>query len=311
MLPSTRKKVGLTLALLMGVGLAAAAPVQAAIGFDAASRAATTSTGRTSLSWSHTVGGGADRMLVVGVAIEDASTADANITSVTCNGAALTAVPNSKRSGGGTGIIQTQLFYLLNGGLGAAGAQHGGRHHAGSRGRHLRGRGLHSPASARPRRSRRRRTSTRAEPTRSRPAITSTAANSWIVDVVGSGNSGSFTPSSGQTERWDIAASGMTGATSTKALTAAGATTLGLEPLRRQPAGTLAGALAPSTGGGGADLHADHERQRLRIVTRNPNAASYASGTVVTLTATPGGGLRSSRAGAATSPARPTRRPSR
>ena len=122
MLPSTRKKVGLTLALLMGVGLAAAAPVQAAIGFDAASRAATTSTGRTSLSWSHTVGGGTDRLMVVGVAIEDTTTTDANITSVTYNGVALTAVPNSKRSGGGTGIIQTQLFYLLNGGLGAAGA---------------------------------------------------------------------------------------------------------------------------------------------------------------------------------------------
>ena len=61
-------------------------------------------------------------MLVVGVAVEDASTADANITAVTFSGIALTAVPNSKRSGGGTGIIQTQLFYLLNAGLGAAGS---------------------------------------------------------------------------------------------------------------------------------------------------------------------------------------------
>ena len=101
----------------------AAVPATAAITFDAASRAATTSTGRTSLSWPHVVGGGADRVLVVGVAVEDASTTDANITAVTFNGVPLIPVPNSKRSGGGTGIIQTQLFYLLSGSLGAAGSR--------------------------------------------------------------------------------------------------------------------------------------------------------------------------------------------
>src|SRR6185295_19053743 len=101
--------------------LAASLPASAAISFDAASRAATTSTGRTSLSWSHTLGGGSDRMVVVGVAVEDTTTADANVTSVTFNGVALTAVPGSKINGGGTGIIQTQLFYLLNASLPAAG----------------------------------------------------------------------------------------------------------------------------------------------------------------------------------------------
>jgi hypothetical protein len=62
-------------------------------------------------------------VLLIGVAVEDTTAADANITAVTFGGVALTAVPNSKRSGGGTGIIQTQLFYLLNAGLGAAGAR--------------------------------------------------------------------------------------------------------------------------------------------------------------------------------------------
>ena len=133
---------GSKLALPFGLALVGAPAAHAAIGFDAASRAATTTTGRTSLSWSHTVGGGADRVLVVGVAAEDASTADANITSVTYRGVALTAVPNSKRSGGGTGIIQTQLFYLLNAGPGRRRVAHRQRHDAGRGRRHLRRRRL-------------------------------------------------------------------------------------------------------------------------------------------------------------------------
>src|SRR4030095_4374553 len=122
MFPSRRLLTfGVPLAALVLLGLAPAA--YAAVAFDAARRPPTTTTGRTSRSWSHTIGGGTDRLLMVGVAIEDVSTTDANITSVTYNGTALTAGPNSKRSGGGTGIIQPQLFYLLNAGLGAAGAK--------------------------------------------------------------------------------------------------------------------------------------------------------------------------------------------
>src|SRR5262245_14975578 len=122
--PSSSAQVSQAFLAVAALGLLAlAAPLQAAITFDAASRAATTSTGRTSLSWSHTVGGGTNRIILVGVAVEDASTSDANVTSVTVNGTALTAVANSKISGGGTGIIQTQFFFGLDGSLGAAGAK--------------------------------------------------------------------------------------------------------------------------------------------------------------------------------------------
>jgi pectate lyase len=290
MLPSTRKKIGVTFGLLMGVGLTAAAPVQAAIGFDAASRAATTTTGRTSLSWSHTVGSGADRLMVVGVAVEDGGTADANITSVTYNGVGLTAVPNSKRSGGGTGIIQTQLFYLLNGGLGAAGAHTVVVNTQGPVD------GISAGAT----------TFTGVVQSAPQPAatnvdtsgadsistsITSTVANAWIVDVVGSGNSGSFTAASGQTERWDIAASGMTGATSTKALGGAGATTLGWSHSGANRLAHSLAQLAPS-GGGGQFFTLTTNVSGSGTVTRNPNAPSYASGTVVTLTATPASGFQ-------------------
>jgi pectate lyase len=290
MLPSVRRTIRPLLGLLAGLGLAGAAPVEAAIGFDAASRAATTSTGRTSLSWSHTVGGGTDRLMVVGVAIEDTTTADANITSVTFGGVALTAVPNSKRSGGGTGIIQTQLFYLLHGGLGAAGARTVVVNTQGPVD------GISAGAT----------TFTGAAQAAPQPAatnvdtsgadsistsITSTVANAWIVDVVGSGNSGSFTPSSGQTERWDIAASGMTGATSTKALGGAGATTLGWSHSGANRLAHSLAQIAPS-GGGTQNFTLTTNVNGTGTVTRSPNAPSYPAGTVVTLTATPGAGFQ-------------------
>ena len=96
------------LGIVCGLALAPAAPALAAIAFDAGSRAATTSTGRTSLSWTHTIGGGTDRALVVGVAVEDTTTADANVTGVTYNGVALTAVPGSKTAS----IMNTSLLRL-------------------------------------------------------------------------------------------------------------------------------------------------------------------------------------------------------
>ncbi len=277
--------------VLFALGLLAFAwPAAAAISFDAASRAATTTTGRTSLSWSHTIGSGTDRVLVVGVAVEDANTTDANVTSVRYNGVALIAVPNSKINGGGTGIIQTQLFYLLNASLPAAGTftvavtfqgavdgiAAGAVSFAGV-----------SQAAPQPAATH---VDTSGADTIS-TSITATTSNAWIVDVVGSGNSGSFTPGSGQTERWDIAASVMTGATSTKALTAAGATTLSWSHSGANRLAHSLAVLSPS-GAGGTMFTLTTNVSGSGTVTRNPNAASYASGTVVTLTATPASGFQ-------------------
>lgn len=278
-------------AMLAGLLLLAAAPAaRAAITFDAASRAATTTTGRTSLSWTHTIGGGADRVLVVGVAVEDASTADANVTSVTFNGVALTAVPNSKRSGGGTGIIQTQLFYLLNANLGAAGARtvtitmQGPVDGIVGGATSLAGASQSAPQSV----------TTNVDTSGAdsiSTSITTTSANAWVVDVVGSGNSGSFTAGSGQTERWDVAASGMTGASSTKAVATASATTMSWS---HSGANRLAHSLASLGASGSSNpgpFTLTTNVSGSGTVTRNPNAASYAAGTVVTLTATPAAGF--------------------
>jgi pectate lyase len=285
-----QSKAGLTSLLLAGMALAAAPSATAAITFDAASRAATTSTGRTSLSWSHTIGGGTDRFLLVGVAVEDASTADANITGVTFGGTPLIAVPNSKRSGGGTGIIQTQLFYLVSANLGAAGTRSINVTMQGAVDGIVGGAvSLAGVVQAAPQSVATNVDTSGADSIST--SISSAAASSWVVDVVGSGNSGSFTASSGQTERNDIAASGMTGAMSTKALTTAGSTTLGWAHNGANRLAHSLCSLAPSGGGGPQTFTLTTNVSGSGTVSRNPNAASYTAGTVVTLTATPAAGF--------------------
>src|SRR5262245_57621336 len=284
---SLQSRAGLTATFLTGLILAAAPPAAAQISFDAASRAATTATGRTSLSWSHAIGGGADRVRVVGVTVEDATSADATVTSVTFNGVALTAVPNSRRFGGGTGIIQTQLFYLLNANLGAAGSRtitvtmQGPVDGIAAGAVSLAGVSQAGPQAV----------TTNVDTGGARsisPSLTVPTANSWVVDAVGSGNSGSFTPAAGQTERVDIAASVMTGAMSTKALTATGATTLGWTHTGANRLAHSLASFAPS--GAAATFTLTTNVSGSGTVSRNPNAASYAAGTVVTLTATPAAG---------------------
>jgi len=53
-------------------------------------------------------------------------------------------------------------------------------------------------------------------------SITTLTDYAWLVDIVGSGNTGSFIPAGGQTERWDTAASSSAGAMSTEEITTAG-----------------------------------------------------------------------------------------
>src|SRR4051812_9097600 len=94
----------------------------AAIAFDAASSGATTASG-TTLSWSHTTGTGTNRMLIVGIAIEDTNSADMAISSVTYNGAAMIAISASQVSDGTTTINRSQLFYQVNPASGAHNVQ--------------------------------------------------------------------------------------------------------------------------------------------------------------------------------------------
>jgi pectate lyase len=75
-----------------------------------------------SLSWSHDLGGGSDRVVVVSVTIEDNQCRDVD-PRVTFNGTPMVAVPGGEAtSGGWRGELRTQLFYLLDVSLPPAGS---------------------------------------------------------------------------------------------------------------------------------------------------------------------------------------------
>jgi len=260
----------------------------AAITFDSASRSATTSTGKTTLSWSHTLGNGSDRIVVIGVASANSTTTVPVISGVTFNGAAATAVPGSLISGGGTGKIETQLFYVLNSSLPAAGTYtvtvtfQSGVSGASAGAVSLFGVAQSGPEAVATK------TDTSGADTISTSIVTHTNG-AWVADVVGSGTSGTFTPGSGQTLRWGIAASTMTGAGSTASVATAGSATLTWSHTGANRLAHSLAAFAPSAGATTFSLTTNVVGSGS--VSRSPNAASYPAGTVVTLTATPAAGF--------------------
>jgi len=269
--------------LIFGVSSASAA-----VTFDSASRAATTSTGRTSLSWSHTLGSGTDRIVVIGVASANSSKTDPVITGVTFNGSAATAVPGSLISGGGTGRIETQLFYVLNSSLPAAGTYTVAvTFQAGVSGASAGAVSLFGVAQSGPEAVATNIDTSGADTIAT--GITTRTNGAWVLDVVGSGNSGTFTAGSGQTLRWGIAASTMTGAGSTASVATAGSATLRWTHSGANRLAHSLAAFAPSAGSTTFSLTTNIVGSGS--VTRNPNASSYASGTVVTLTAAAAAGF--------------------
>ncbi len=195
-----------------------------AIVFDTASNTSSSTAG-TTLSWSHTVGSGSNRVLVVSVVTEDSTAADQRISSVKFNGVDMTPVSGSTKSRtvySGTSYsstLRTDLYYMLNPAVGTYTVliTHNGSvsYRAGG------AISLNNVKQQVP------------------EAIVANSATSasistnidvpntgvWIVDVVGHSNSGSFT-SSTTTERWDKNSSYHTGAGGTKAITTSGSNTI-------------------------------------------------------------------------------------
>ncbi|MCX6878797.1 MAG: Ig-like domain-containing protein [Verrucomicrobia bacterium] len=208
----------LALAVAVGVGLGAGS-AQAAITFDAAS-SASQGGGLSTIAWSHTVGGGADAMLVVGVTTE--SNPDRTVTGVTFGLQALAQVPLARAFNGATTANASDLWYLKaptagtatitvtfsgsvgNGTVAGAVSMFGvvqgppeavANYNAGNG----------STYSA---------------------AITTLTYGSWLVDAVNNGTVGaSLTPTSGQTRRWYNGGANHAGAGGTREVTPAGLTT--------------------------------------------------------------------------------------
>jgi hypothetical protein len=187
----------------------AAVSSSAAISFDNA--ATKVSTNAASASWTHTVGSGSDRILIVGLATEDTSSSVLTVKAITCNGIAMTAVSNATATAGSSTLDKTQLFYLLNPTAGSntvavtfSGAVNGVS--AGSVS--LSGVAQSAPAAAG--------INTATSGTTISASVAVATAGSWLVDVANSGASNAtLTPGSGQTKRWGVGQTNSGGAGST------------------------------------------------------------------------------------------------
>ena len=173
----------------------------------------------TTLSWSHTVGSGNNRLLIVSSATEDTGWMDATIRSVTFGTANMMAVKGSSRRQ--NNAIDTDLWYLPNPPTGAATITINYFGTVSSRTG-----GAISLSNVKQQPSEAAITNGSNSATALSTNITTLTNNSWVADVVGQANVGTFTTST-STERWDRNTSAAhTGAGATKAVAAAGSTPL-------------------------------------------------------------------------------------
>jgi hypothetical protein len=198
------------------------------IKFDAVSSNSNDSGGNT-LSWQHTIGGGDNRILVVGIAGEDDDVNDLVINSVVYNDVNMILVAGSNEivsSGNPVYYMKTDLYYLLDanlpflsgdytvtvtyngdvskrcgGAISLVNVDQGGREAVDTN-------------------------SNVGQDTIS-TNITTQTDNAWVVDVVGCGDSGSFlTATNGMTERFDVNSDSSSAAGSTKPVESAQETTM-------------------------------------------------------------------------------------
>jgi len=157
-------------------------------------------TDNATLSWSHEIGSGQNSILIVGVAAEDSSENDLNISSVTCSGVEMTPLAGSAESiFSNTVYMKTQLFYILNPQSEAADIQvnYSGNIHYKAGGSIS----LFNVAQEEPQ-------AVAANSNLTTNSISTDIMNSSasgaLVDVVGCGNPGSFTAdSTGMDEQWE------------------------------------------------------------------------------------------------------------
>ena len=175
-----------------------------------------------SLSWSHTMGGGANRKLVVGVSIEQPSLGAETVSSVTFNGVPLTFAQ-------GVTVVfsfihRVELWYLDEADIPTTGTgtivvtMPGSTRELNAGALSLTGAQAGAPEATA--------TNTNANAATITTGIATLTDGAWLVDVVGSGHSGSFAPGSGQTERWDRTNFTANGAMSTKVAATAGANSM-------------------------------------------------------------------------------------
>jgi pectate lyase len=192
----------------------------AAAELDGAAAQASTRSGR-SLRWSHTLGGGADRVVVVGVTTFDQQPLAPNAT-VTFNGTPAQPVPGGLAvTGDDKGVLRTELFYLLEAALPPAGTYEVAVElertvsEIGGGSSSLSGLAQAAPEAVAVNTSSR---NARAVTT----TLTTITSRAWIVDAAGTDEDNALTPGADQTLRYSVTGRAAAIAGSAARATAAG-----------------------------------------------------------------------------------------
>ncbi len=206
-----------------GVSIKPTATVSETITYDAVSTGTASYT--TTETFSHSIGSGSNRILVVGVSFEDCDDYP-SVTWITYNGQPLTFIDSGQViSGNGCGG-RAELWYLLEADLPSAGAYNVVMSTSGTFDELVAGAiSLENVAQQAPEASNS--NSNDAQTTIS-TNITTLTDGAWLVDVVHSGNeTGDFVPNGGQTQRYQQVSGSGTGAGSSKEVSTAGSTSAG------------------------------------------------------------------------------------
>jgi polygalacturonase len=259
---------------------------------DAVSHASSTGAAGT-LSWTHTIGSGVNRAMVIAVGEADSVASPdqyATVTSVTFNGIYATPIPGSMVYGGTSGMVQSQLFYLLDSELPAAGTYTVQVNLTGTIGGISAGAVSLAGVSQGPPEAVTTNKNTSGANLIS-TSITTLTNNAWVVDVLEDGDTATLTANTGQTLQWQAEAALGTAGSSTEAVATAGPVSLGWSANANRLVQSLAAfppatSIVPATytlttsaaGGSGT-------------VSANPGLTNYPTGTGVLLTATPATGF--------------------
>lgn len=216
-------------ATILGIGTVAATGAKITpIAHDASTAGGVATTG-TILTFGHTIGGGASRLLVVGAILEGTGL---SVSGATYNGVGMVQVDQD--SNGTTAKTTAALFRMDDSALPAAGTYNivitvTGGTLDGAVGQLLgAATSVTNAAQGAPEASNK--SNSGAGSTTHSTGLTVLTNGAWVFDVITGNNPGTWAPDAGQTERTDQSTAlggGNSGATSTKLVATAGATTVG------------------------------------------------------------------------------------
>jgi hypothetical protein len=185
---------------------------------------AANSTNGAILSWSHKIGIGANRILVVGIVGKDDSADDLEVSSITYNDIDMNLIEGSSQLTSSAPYMKTELYYLLDNNLPPSGSHTVEVAYSGNVSTRCAGavtlmKMIQEPAEAVAANS-------IEDANTITTDITTQTDKAWVVDIVGCSNQGSFiVDSNQQIERFDINSNNSTAAGSIKQVPLAEATT--------------------------------------------------------------------------------------